>query len=118
MVQPISSEITGLLHDGIARLVTGDKHYVHRQKHLDPRRILSKMHGETTFFVQSAILGLLVLVLQHIRILRLERNGATVTANIVVIIFAFVMATDMAWRCVRRAKRLAELASSAALDTT
>jgi len=111
-VQPISSEITGLFHGNIAQRVTGDKDYVYRQNHLDPIRILSKMHGETTFFIQCTILGILFLILQNIPAIQLKRNHVTVVINVIVIIFASLMAADTAWRRVKRAKRLAEFAEN------
>jgi hypothetical protein len=106
LLQPLSSELTGLLHDLMAHLVTGDKYYVRKQKHLDPRRILSKMHGETTFFVQCFIMSSVLIILQMISSLNLESSTGTIIANIFFIVYVLLMAVDMAWRRVRRAKLL------------
>ena len=66
MVQPISSRVTGFLHLGIAKLHKKDKNYVNQvASKLKPneKAILDKMHGETTCFVQLAMLtGILVYV--------------------------------------------------------
>jgi len=110
MVQPLSSELTGLVHNLIAWLVTRDKYYVLKQEHLDPLRILSKMHGEATFFVQCFFLGIALLILQKTPSFQLESTGKTVIATFIFFIFALAMAVDVAWRRVRRAKFLSELA--------
>ena len=110
LVQPISSEIVGLIHSGIARIATGDNDYVRKQRHHDPLRILSKMHGETTFFVQCFVLGIVLLMLQKTSLLQLKGIDKTIAATWLFLMFALVMAVDVAWRRVRRAHLLKKLA--------
>jgi hypothetical protein len=110
LVQPISSEVVGLLHGVISMAATGDWDFVRKQKHLDPLRILSKMHGETTFFVQCFVLSIMLLILQKMSSFHLESTPKTINATVLFLIFAIVMAADFAWRRVRRAKSLKKIA--------
>lgn len=108
LIQPLSSELTGILHSVMAWMVTGERYYVRKRGRLDPLRILSKMHGETTFFVQCFFLSAIMLTLQKIPSFHLESTGNTVTANVLFLPFALVMAVDVSWRRVRRAQLLNE----------
>ena len=67
VAQPASSRITAWLHHMVAKARGEDRLYVRKiQKELDHRQsmILSKMHGETTFFVQCAVLGMVLLLIR------------------------------------------------------
>ncbi len=67
VAQPASSEITRFIHYIVAKIHRKDRLYVEIiKKELDERQsmILSKMHGETTFFVQCTVLGILLLLIR------------------------------------------------------
>jgi uncharacterized protein involved in cysteine biosynthesis len=67
VAQPASSRITGWLHYIVAKAHGKDRLYVEMiRKELDDRQsmILSKMHGETTFFVQCTVLGSILLLIR------------------------------------------------------
>jgi hypothetical protein len=104
VAQPVSSEITGEIHRRIALRVVHDEDYIDKQKPLDPRRILGKMHAETTFFIQCAVLGFVLLLLQLF--VTLESNWRTILCNLIAVVVFLVLGGDMSWRRVRRAQRL------------
>lgn len=61
--QPISSELTAWIHHCVARVHGEERLFVDIVRaRLDERQvsIIDKMHGETTFFVQCFVLGLLL----------------------------------------------------------
>ena len=69
LVQPISSYITGHIGRRIARKEGHDHLYIrklsdrlHKSSRSREAMILSKMHGETTFFVQFFVLGTVLLL--------------------------------------------------------
>lgn len=67
VAQPVSSRIMGLVHYIVAKPRGENRLYVKMiQKELDDRQsmILSKMHGEATFFVQCAVLGSVLLLIR------------------------------------------------------
>jgi hypothetical protein len=106
VTQPLSSRVTGLLHDFVARRRGKDKLYVKRvQKELDERQamILSKMHGETTFFVQCAVLGLILLVVRLIHP-TLHASVESYVINACVSIVFLLEAVEVADRRFRRAR--------------
>jgi len=107
-INPISSEIVGLLHGVISKSAVGDWDFVRKQNDFDPLRILSKMHGETTFFVQCSLLSVVLLVVQKESLFHVVSTRETVELNEVFAIIAFLMAVDVSWRRMRRAHFLAK----------
>ena len=67
VAQPLSSEITRWLEGKVLKHYRAEELYVEKiQKELDERQsmILSKMHGEITFFVQCMVLGIFLLIIR------------------------------------------------------
>jgi len=114
VTQPISSRLVGWLHD-LAALVRGeDRDYVERTKKIlgaHESRILSKMHGESVFFVQCAVLSLLF----PLTLLLFPANKYSgpfyCPLNAIVSILFLLGAIEVADRRIKRAKRKISVAT-------
>ena len=100
--QPLSSPLSHFIH----WLVAGRKHH-HVEiigKSLNPHEasILAKMHGEVTFFTQSFVLALVLLITQMVPRFGLERELClTFIAAIVFLVLAVITAIRRKWRADR-----------------
>jgi len=124
LTQPIASRIVGWIEDWAERKMAGDLLYIRKvQEQLgsSSRRamILSKMHGEVTFFVQLGVLSLLFLAVNA-----LSAAGYAPCPWWALLIFVVAAgdAVDVAFRRVKRARNersvLIELpVSTAAIPT-
>ena len=104
VIQPISSEITSKLHDYVAKHNHLHRLYVRviTKKH-DPKRILSKMHGETTFFAQASLLSLILFILQVLPVFWLSYGNIPPLMTLAASIWLFFCAFMVAGRRLKRA---------------
>lgn len=107
VTQPASSEITGFLQYIVAKKIhREDEFYVEIiKKELDEEQsmVLSKMHGETTFFVQCMVLGILLLL---IRLFHPQVHGTpkAYVLHVCLCLFFLIAAVEVADRRLRRAR--------------
>ncbi len=111
VTQPLSSLVTGRIHDRVANKSVKDRLYVRRvARKVEPnqQQILDKMHGETTLFVQLSVFSLLLTGHQIL----VAHDGPAwwwfVVAGIVFLFEAF----EVARRRVKRAQDLLAVLSS------
>ena len=113
VIQPASSEITELLECWVAKIRTGDPFYVFRVAESDPRMILPKMHGETTFFVQSSVLAAILFSMQLVpAFFGFDCSRTWPKVTLAVALGLFLGGVEVACRRVRRARRIKELGGS------
>lgn len=103
--QPISSTITGLIHWGISKCHGEGRLFVEEAKRKVPEeaRIINKMHGEATFFVQCGVLSIVLFVVLRQPGLCVRAEAELFTAWWVPVLL-FVGAIVMSLRRFRRAR--------------
>ena len=118
VVQPVSSRLTVLLEDRVVPpgqkppghlYVRALQERLRRESRLRQSMILSKMHGETTFFVQLFVLGSVLLALQ---LFTAPKSPLLIGLNIACLVAFPLAAFEVANRRVRRADDISTIDNS------
>ncbi len=113
ITQPLSSWLTGLIESKVGRLPPGEQDRIVfirkiQKKFGESSRqtlILGKMHAESTFFVQLAVLSLIVFVIQ---LLKGATLLPTIAFHLLWVILMISNASAVASRRVKRGQQLNE----------
>jgi hypothetical protein len=105
ITQPISSRVTGWIHDLAAKVAGVERLFVRRSARaldLGQQQILSKMHGEATLFVQLSVFSVILIAHQAL----LDNDGPRWFWFALAAVAFVLEALEVAHRRIKRAQDL------------